>query len=65
MMEALLKITNFEYLLETAVNILPFTMIINIIPLFIVELSVKPVLILTLIFILQVYLLFKLSDIFE
>ncbi|ACZ00862.1 hypothetical protein KX935_07590 [Streptobacillus moniliformis] len=65
MMEALLKITNFEYLLETAVNILPFTMIINIIPLFIIELSVKPVLILTLIFILQVYLLFKLSDIFE
>ncbi|WP_064580621.1 hypothetical protein [Streptobacillus moniliformis] len=64
-MEALLKITNFEYLLETAVNILPFTMIINIIPLFIIELSVKPVLILTLIFILQVYLLFKLSDIFE
>ncbi|CAM3175568.1 hypothetical protein [Streptobacillus ratti] len=64
-MEALLKKANLEYLLETVLNILQFTLIINIIPLFIVELSLKSIIILTLTFILQVYLLFKLTDIFE
>ncbi|WP_156299236.1 hypothetical protein [Streptobacillus canis] len=65
MIAALLKKTNFEYLLEGILNILPFTFILNLIPFLLVELSLTALIILAIIFILQVYLLFKLSDIVE
>lgn len=65
MIAALFKKTNFEYLLEGILNILPFTFILNLIPFLLVELSLTALIILAIIFILQVYLLFKLSDIVE
>ncbi|WP_073507879.1 hypothetical protein [Streptobacillus notomytis] len=65
MIKILLKKANFEYLLEMILNLLPYTLILNIIPLFIIEFSLKSILILSITFILQVCLLFKLADIFE